>query len=301
MAWTVYRWNDDGAPVLSAAGNSLLEVLRACLCYGYGSKIAAGWTETPGVNSESSFKNAGTGHSILVKHNTASSNATVVGVEYDAMAVFFPTTAQMPNGLYWQVSSTTDSTPRPWLVFADDRRFYLWVGASMTAEQGTASTAGMPMFFAGDIDSMNPADPHCFLVIGATSPGTSTLHFGTLSASAASPTTGHYMARSSLFSGGSIGCAKTCDVSLMGGAFVMGGSGGAYPAFGGGMLLSPVNVMEQANILRGRMPKLWNPLHALPGSPGDTFSGTGDLAGKSFILLDVASGSTRARIAMETT
>lgn len=182
MAWTVYRWDDDEAPQLSAQGNSLHEVLRGCLCDGYGEKSAAGWTEVAYTNDKSIYVNAGTGHGILVIHPANSSNATVVGLEFgDEYGQRFPTTGQAANGLYWYVSATTDATLRPWIVFADEKRFYLWAGAGLTTAQGVGSTGGVPTFFAGDIESMSASDPYCFAVIGATSASTSTLYFGTLS------------------------------------------------------------------------------------------------------------------------
>ena len=301
MAWTVYRWDDDEAPQLSAQGNSLQEVLRGCLCDGYGVKSAAGWTEMAYTNDKSIYVNAGTGHGLSVIHAANSSNATVVGVEFgNNNGPYFPTTTQAASGLYWYVSATTDATLRPWIVFADEKRFYLWAGAGLTTAQGVGSTGGVPTFFAGDIESMSASDPYCFMVIGGTSPGTGGLYFGLLSTSPSYPLFGHYIARASTASGSSINVAKASDSPMMGGFTVMGNSGASYPAFGGGLLLAPVNIIESTNVLRGQMPKLWNPLHQLPGSPGDTFGGTGALSGKTFILLDASTTSNRARIALET-
>ena len=301
MAWTVYRWDDYDAPQLSAQGNFLQEVLRGCLCNGYGEKSAAGWTESAYTTDKSIYVNAGTGHGLSVIHAANSSNATVVGVEFgDNYGPYFPTTTQAASGLYWYVSATTDATLRPWIVFADEKRFYLWAGAGLTTAQGVGSTGGVPTFFAGDIESMSASDPYCFMVIGGTSPGTGGLYFGLLSTSPSYPLFGHYIARASTASGGSINVAKASDSPMMGGFTVMGNSGASYPAFGGGLLLAPVNIIESTNVLRGQMPKLWNPLHQLPGSPGDTFGGTGTLSGKTFILLDASTTSNRARIALET-
>lgn len=301
MTWTVYRWDDSGAPVLSAASNPLHNVLRGCLCTGYGTKVGAGWTETSYSSDKSIYVNAGTGHGVSVTHASGSSTATVVGVEFGNNAgPYFPTVTQAANGLYWLISSTTDTTARPWIVFADERRFYLWAGAGLTTAQGVGTSSGVPTFFAGDIESMNASDPYCFAVIGGTSSSISTLYFGTLSSTPSSPLFGHYLARAHSGSGASVNFAKTSDYPMMDGFSVIGNSGAPYPAFGGGLLLAPVNVIESTNVLRGQMPKLWNPLHTLPGSPGDTFSGTGPLSGKSFILLDASATSNRARIALET-
>ena len=301
MAWTVYRWDDDEAPQLSAQNNSLHDVLRGCLCDGYGEKSAAGWTEYTYTTDKSIYVNAGTGHGLSVIHAANSSSARVVGVEFgNDYGPYFPTTTQAAGGLYWLVSATTDATLRPWIVFADEKRFYLWAGAGLTTAQGVMSTGGVPTFFAGDIESMSASDPYCFMVIGGISSSTGGLYFGMLSTTPSNPLSGHYLARASTSSGGSINVAKCSDSPMMGGFTDMGYTGASYPAFGGGLLLAPVNIIESTNVLRGQMPKLWNPLHRLPGSPGDTFGGTGALSGKTFILLDASSASNRARIALET-
>ena len=70
----------------------------------------------------------------------------------------------------------------------------------------------------------------------------------------------------------------------------------------GGINLSRIHVSNGATVkgIRGRLPGVFAPLNALPGNNGDTFSGVGDLAGRTFILLDCGSGNTRGRVALET-
>ena len=83
----------------------------------------------------------------------------------------------------------------------------------------------------------------------------------------------------------------------------MGTAGVSYPdQVSGGMLLSKVyvNDADTSYQIRGLMPGLFNPLHNLPGNPGDVFSGVGPLSGKSFILLDVPNGTARCRVVLET-
>lgn len=41
----MYKWDDDGAPVLKKTTNSLMSIFEACLVTGYGTKTAAGWTK----------------------------------------------------------------------------------------------------------------------------------------------------------------------------------------------------------------------------------------------------------------
>jgi hypothetical protein len=46
---------------------------------------------------------------------------------------------------------------------------------------------------------------------------------------------------------------------------------------------------------RGILPNFYAPSGNLPASPGDTFTGRGSLAGKSFIFMDVGNNVTRGR------
>lgn len=305
MTWRVYRWDDADAPSLSAASSSLITLLTTVLNgtgTAYGSKTAAGWTATSISSTQSLFTNAWSGHSVLVTHAASTNIARAVGCEGTNYITgpFFPTEAQVSGGLYWAVSSTTDSTARPWMIFADEKRFCLWIGYSQTTASGLATTTGQFMYSAGDIESANPgSDPYPFMVTGGASTGLSAHYFASISSTYSSAVVGHYIARANTGAGTALAVTKLGDYSLSQGA--MGASGVPYPSFGGGMILAPIRIAETSNVLRGVMPKVWQPCHPLPGNPGDTFSGTGVLAGKTFILLDVAyNGSLRGRIAMET-
>lgn len=80
--------------------------------------------------------------------------------------------------------------------------------------------------------------------------------------------------------------AKATSLTAM-----IGGSGLPYPnPSDGGLYLSPTFVHENG-ALRGTIPGIWAPLHQRPIGHLDSVSGSGDLAGKSFIGL-FASGSS---------
>lgn len=311
MTVRVYRWDDASAPVLTGQAGSRAALLKACLATGYGSKTAAGWSNPYSATNIEAFTNSsaagGTGYGILVTDANAQ-YASVIGYESitggGAVTNQFPTSAQQAAGMVIYASSTADTTPRPWLVVADEKRFYIWIGHNVTTATGLATTSYAQLCFAGDLIGANTADPYRFMVIGGTS-GTSTVNYS----AGANPYVqnngtlpGHYLSRN--FSGSVISkaCGKTggCYSS---GASSMGTIGSAYPdASSGSMLLCPVivNDADTTYQIRGRMPGLYNPIHSLPGNPGDTFSGVGELNGKTFILLDAPAGSTRCRIALET-
>lgn len=314
MAWRKYSWDDAGAPTLSATGNALIWLLDAVLIgnsgIAYGSKPSAGWTgaRVGAGDSTSTYTNAGSGKTLKVTHNAATAYANIVGCETTdgTTGPFFPTAAQAASGLFWTLSNTSDGTARPWIIFADDKRFYLWVGYNLTTAGAlSASTTIQQLHFAGDILSMKGSDAYHFAVIGATANGATQGPLGSFQSSISSTlAAGHYFCRSHTQGGGSVQFGKVSDY----GAAVSTSSGNvtgwAYPdPVSNGMCLSQARCFE-SNVWgpRGILPGLWFVNHNMPGNNGDTFNGTagGPLAGKSFILLDACSSGSRVRFALET-
>jgi len=302
MTVRVYRWDDASAPALSGAAGALTALLSACLVSGYGAKAAAGWTETTVSTNVKNYTNAGSGKSVKVSNNAVSSTARVVGCESSdgTTGPFFPTEAQLSGGLYWYVSSTADSTARPWVLVADNKRFYLWIGYSVATSTGLGTAAAMQTYFAGDITPNKGDDAFHFAVIGGASAGATASNFGTVLGLSTQTSTGQYLSRSYSQTGGSIAFGKLSDYGIQNSTTIGASYGITYPdPVSGGMILAPVRVTEASGNIRGVMPGLWAPQHVLPGNPGDTFTGVGPLAGKTMLLLDSMAAATRCRIALE--
>lgn len=310
MTVRVYRWDDASAPVLTGQVGSRAALLKACLVTGYGSKTAAGWSNPYSATNIEAFTNSsaagGTGYGILVT-DTNAQYASVIGYESitggGVVTNQFPTSAQQAAGMVIYASETDDTTPRPWLVVADEKRFYIWIGHDVTVATGLRTTGFALLCFVGDLVGANATDPYRFMIVGGTTPTSWYNYIGALSANVAygETVTGHYLARN--YSGATISrlCGKTAS-NLKGYSQYMGTSGVPYPdPASGGMLLSRVYVHDgdAAYQIRGVMPGLHNTLHNLPGNPGDTFSGVGALSGKTYILLDVPHTTTRCRAALE--
>lgn len=310
MTVRVYRWDDASAPVLTGQAGSRAALLKACLVTGYGSNTAAGWSNPYAATNIEAFTNSstgGTGYGILVT-DTNAQYASMVGYESitggGVLTNQFPTSAQVATGLVIFSSVTADATPRPWLLVADEKRFYLWIGHNVTTTTGLATTGYAQLFFAGDLIGLNAADPYRFMVVGGATAAATTNYVGGIASNVNNGLTvqGHYLARN--YAGATISkpCGKTAS-NLQTGVTIMGTAGVSYPdQVSGGMLLSKVyvNDADTSYQIRGLMPGLFNPLHNLPGNPGDVFSGVGPLSGKSFILLDVPSGTNRGRVVLET-
>lgn len=312
MTWTTYRWDDVDAPTLSASSSSnLVALLEAVLVTGYSSggtaKAAAGWSISNNTSSSAVFQNAGTGKSVKVTHAASTSYARVVGSEAnDGIGPFFPTEVQMPGGGYIYLSSTTDGTARPWLIQADSKRFYMWIGAGATTAQGiTTNSIYGQLFFFGDITPDRGDDAFHFMVVHGIGSTNSSSQGASMTNAAGSSINGHYLCRDISQTGGSKPCGKIGDNSIAQVA-VIGTGGVPYPdPAGGGMRMTPVRVAESNSVIRGAMPGLWCPLHNIAAAasnpaPGDTFTGTGALAGKTFLLLNsYGNGGGTGRIALE--
>lgn len=196
----------------------------------------------------------------------------------------FPTAVQLAAGIVLRKSLTADATARTWVAIADDRTVYLFVR--------TADTANV--YFAwgfGDLFSLVAGDGFRTAIIGRDAENIGTMtneNFGRLtSAGAAMPVlAGHYLARAHTGLGSAIQFGKHGDV----------GKDNANEAFqgivpypnpaDGGLYLSPVWAYQGSQVLRGRLRGVWEWLHVQAAiADGDTFQGSGALAGKSFIAV----------------
>lgn len=310
MAVTVYRWDDPGAPVLSnPSAGSLIGVLDACLVDGYTGKTGAGWTKAfSGTNFAAYRQGAGSMCYLRVDDRTGSFKVKMRGYEsmtdIDTGVNAFPTTAQLANGVHAAIGIATTPAKKPWIVVADNKRFYLWVGVSLTTTDDiSASTTWQALFFFGDIISFRPGDTYCCQIMGSDSASNGTERFG-LAGALTSVNAGSFIVRDAAQAEGSVNNSKYYDYyggnssATIGSATCV-----AYPdPITGGINLSRIHVSNGATVkgIRGRLPGVFAPLNALPGENGDTFSGVGDLDGRTFILLDCGSSTIRCRVALET-
>jgi hypothetical protein len=202
----------------------------------------------------------------------------------------FPTATQLSTGIIARKSATANATARAWVVSADGRTVYVWIA--------TEDTAGYYYVFAfGDIVSYVPGDQYGVIIIGRTTENNSALggeRIGNLDTSGSlAVNDGHYVARSYTGVGGSLQVGKHVDAAKARNNHI-GVSGLAYTNPADGKLwVSPVWIHESAQpTVRGYMRGFFCPLHSATNfSDGDTFSGSGPLAGKSFRIMKSISSS----------
>jgi len=312
MAWEIYRWDDAGAPTLNGRAGSMIGVLDAVLVNGYGVKSAAGWTKAFSGTNVAVYRQ-GTGSNQFYLRVDNSTNAVASGViGYETMSNVntgtgpFPTDGQVSGGLFMRQSASTDATARAWLIAADEKRFFFWVNSDNAATSGLSTAAGVPAMYFGDIFSDVAGDAYHTVIIASTNTPINSHQLAMQTTSIGSAIPGHFMARASSQLGGSIQVLKTCT-NMVSSNPTIGAAGLGYPdPATTGLVLLPIIMQEfiSANLtIRGRLPGLWGVAHSnTAGNPGDTLSGSvsGGLNGKTFVILDVAAGSGRGRLALET-
>lgn len=302
MTVRVYQSTDASAPSLTGLAGALITVLDACLVNGYGSKTAAGWAKSySGTNKAVYRPSAGNRHYLRVDDSSGAS-ARVRGYEtmsdVDTGTGLIPTEAQLSGGAYLN-KGANNGTARGWILVADEKRFWLVLTPSV-ASIDLSTTAGYCMFF-GDLLSFKSGDAYHTMLIASASSTTGSDVSAVVQTNIATVITGHFIARSYTQTGTSVTASKHSDAGKKNGT-EMGRSGASYPdPVTGGILIVPLYAAEVVGaVVRGRIPGMWDVLHNLPGSPGDTFSGNGDLSGKTFILIDLNNSNTRCRGALET-
>jgi hypothetical protein len=304
---TIYRSSDASAPVLTGVAGSLVAVLDACLVNGYGAKSAAGWTKPYTATNAAVFRmGAGNQFYLDVNDNGASNGLTgASGQEaavrgYEVMTAAstgtgpFPTTAQVAaNTANWRKSATANATARGWFMVADDRSFILGV------LDGDAASL-YKLYTFGDIFSLKTGDAYRTGITVRTVVN-STISTGTfghaLSQNSATALPGAYVARIAA----GTGTSNTVAMTALGtqwensNSFTVGLDGNVYLAK---LLLadpgSPV-------ILRGWMRGLWEIVNPVGLSDGDSWTGTGDVTGRSFVVCKGLGANVLNCVAIETT
>lgn len=253
----------------------------------------AGWIELFSATNLSCFKPTAIESSgcVLRVDDTNATLARVVG--YESMTDAnnglgaFPTAAQFAGGMYWGKSSAAGATARPWMLFADDQAFHLWVAAS--ASYPTHGT----LFSFGDILSDKSGDAYRALLTGGAAnvlsvvaPGC--LGYGHASAAGANA----YMPRADTGLGGSQLVKKIAAHNLgsgYSGTTAYNSNALMYPNRPDNSLrLSPIEIFAGGHI-RGRVAGVYHSPQIFGESfqTGDPVQGTGIYAGRTFMALRV--------------
>lgn len=288
---TVYKSSDGSAPVLDGQAGSLVTVLDACLVNGYGSKTAAGWTKPFSATNKGVYLGSA-GHYLDVDDSGAGAattqEANVRG--YESMTAVatgtnaFPTTAQIASpGQYVRKSAAATSTARGWILIADAQTFHLFVLTGDTANKYQS-------FSFGRIYSVKSSDTYRSVICAhATSGSAVTTGLDSTSLQGANGNqNGLYVARTYSGSGTSS-------------AFGLFGLGTSLDQVGSGFTnLNPADsniyigrlFVQENSTLRGFLRGLYQIINSTGSAllDGDTFSGTGDFTGRTFLVVKPGAG-----------
>jgi len=207
----------------------------------------------------------------------------------------FPTAAQNSTGngvanVCARKSATADATTRAYQIFADARSMYLFIL--------TGDSAGYYLcFMFGEVFSIMAGDAWNTVVIGRFAENSAVVTNDSLdyinpyiSSGAIS---GNFIARSHTGVAGAVAMCRVGDATKANASTgaVMGTGGLPFPqTTDSGLYLSPVWPTNSL-VLRGRMRGFWQICHATTSfADGDTFTGTGALAGKTFQIIKPGGG-----------
>lgn len=330
MTVRIYRSTDTSAPVLTGQVGKLTDLLDAVLVNGYGAQTAAGWTigQTTTNKRQYTMAAGGTGNSFFVD-DTGPGAGGAREARFSGFATCtsttptgtgqFPTNAQSSIGwgaLVIRKSTTADATARAWTCIADGHTIYFF------AETGDVTNPVATYAFGfGDFFSYSGTDTSNCMIIGRNTENTQA---GSIAGAPvevlnviAQPNTtslsntivGHYCASNFTNVGGSLAFGKHSDQYKMGtdlaGTLVSGWLGEwrngasllwlnnfAYPnPTDNGIYVAPFFIHHQG-IVRGYLKGFWCVLQHMPLNHNDTFTGTNNLSGKSFVIQVEVSGTS---------
>lgn len=276
----IYKSSTDaGVPTLTGAVGSLITLLDYLLV------TTLSWTKEYSGTNTASYRPASGNRFYLGVDDTGTLNARVRGFETMTAAGVavasgtgpFPTDTQLSGGGYICKGPNT-STTSPWWFASDGTLFYLSI-----------TVATYPSLFTfGDFESYKAADAYNTMIAAEDNAnyyqrGIACTYVG------ATAQQGSFVTRSHTQLGGSVTSGRTVD-SLYGSPTTLGSVGAPYPStIEGALILGKIRVSEPTTQIRGELPGLWNPAHARPLGDGDSFAGSGDFAGRTFIARNVGS------------
>jgi hypothetical protein len=273
VSTTVCTFTVSGTPATPATGTATAK------------KTGSGWTKSfSGTNLAAYKQPAGNGFYLRVD-DTGTTDARVVG--YEVMTDIntgtgdFPTAAQLAGGAYLRKSSAASTTVRAWILIATQKGFYLWVD-----QAGAVTSAQLNFFGDLDITGYKSTDAfHTAILVNGSAAGTTGVHNTVVSIATA--IAGNYLTRSYTNTGTAVAAGKSIDAAGSKGTASIGAAGEAYPSnVSGGLLYSDVIIHESAAAARrGRLPGILAPLHAVPLTHLDTFSGSGAYTGNKYLAL----------------
>ena len=158
---TVYRWDDPGAPqVVNGNYSELVNIIDKCLVTGYGSKQPLGWIKELDETLACSYKNLGSGHSVVFSSASGANDEKGVRVQ-SARNVLDADNLEREG--YKQAFKAFPNKNTAWVIVGTSTAFYCffcYVGSYEMPE--SLYQAG---FFAGDLSNAITNDSSKFVAV----------------------------------------------------------------------------------------------------------------------------------------
>jgi len=200
--------------------------------------------------------------------------------------------------VYWNRSDSTGTGTRAWIIIATDKVLYFYRIIVSDINNADGYTIDSFLDLAA---TYHPGDYFATSITGAIGASYTQNYFTYINVPG-STSGGHFLSRPFTQTGSSVPASKGLVDGFHGMAAAMGAfTAHAYPSPTSSTLWTSkvrvFDVLPTSVYPRGLMPGLLSPLHARPFTNLDTFTGSGDLAGKTFIAL---SGNPAAQFLIET-
>jgi len=277
-----------GAPGITNTAGSFIAAMDYCLVTGMG------WTKTHSATNLATYR-APAGNRIYLAIDDTNANyarlrafesVTTAGVSISAGINPTPSDLQNNGGLYFNKRNGTASE---WFFVSDGLFFYF---GTLYASSWYKETMAF-----GDFISYKSSDNYSTIIKSNTTTDydifSSYTNTSTLNGSS-------YVVRPFTQLGYGIPAGVTTNNARSKGATYFGGGGSPYPnPITNTLDMAIVEIFEGNSDIRGRMPGMWNPLHATPLANGDIFTGSGILAGKQFLVRSVGGFQFTGQIFLE--
>lgn len=219
----------------------------------------------------------------------------------------FPTAAQSTYGYLWRKSSTTDTTPKTWIVISDGKFFYLMVQHANTTLSMTNSDTNFGGSF-GDVISYKPGDVWATMLTGNCVQNTTSSHQnGTMAAQASITAPSSFTSGSIVLARNYTAVAGAQYVGLYGtglsGACLGATAAVSYPhAIDNGFYMAPVVITQGSPaLLRGRLPGAYECMHGRALNNLDIIENVQGMSGRKFMCLYGSNGSINGNLMIDIT
>jgi hypothetical protein len=277
-------------------------------------QAGAGWTKPFTGASKAAYKQGGgNGYYLRVNDANNGSTARAYVAGYTAMTDVDSGSNKFPSNTdsrVWCRSNDTTGTVRPWKILASDKLVHF---LAQTGENPTNGTGYWHWGCFGDFKSFNTVATYDCVLSGRiySDPSQTTIaanasvsyEYQNYLDQYGFTTRGSYpwdaAGTNAAFAATFLGKFSNppMQVSSAISTYYAGSQSTslAYPnVLGNSLVMFPMYLYQsspQTQAMRGSIPGVWVPCHNNPANNGDTFSGSGALAGRSFIVLRMGNGT----------